>query len=124
MWNLPHPNRRPLLMGPASPLSSLIAEVVIRVVIALFLLVMVAALAGCPATRPDVTPPQVVRVTVTKYVPVPDKFTKDCPIAEPTKRSVHEAIDVANARKTSLQDCNIDKAAIRNLAVPSSAGTP
>jgi len=70
-----------------------------------------------------VEPPKVVYVTVTKYVPVPEELTKDCPIAEPETLKVLEAVDVANMRKTSLENCNADKKAIRNLPLTPPATT-
>lgn len=79
------------------------------------LIAVLPALAGCSETVKPVPVPQVVRVQVPVYVPIPAELTKDCPIAEATSLMVEEAVRVANARKVSLQNCNADKAAIRAL---------
>lgn len=82
--------------------------------------VLVAAgLAGCQPQVKTVTVPQVVRVQVPVYVPIPAELTQKCPIAEPTSLKVEEVVRVANARKVALQNCNTDKAAIRDLGAPS-----
>ena len=80
------------------------------------LIVAALALAGCAEPRP-VAPvvPQIVRVEVPVYVPVPEELTKDCPIAEPESLKVEQVVLVANQRKQALKDCNADKAAIRAL---------
>lgn len=72
-------------------------------------------LSGCPETVKPVPVPQVVRVQVPVYVPIPSELTQDCPIAEPKSLKVEEAVRVANARKVALQNCNADKAALRDL---------
>lgn len=71
-------------------------------------------LASCQerTTKPQPLP-KVVYVEVDKYVPLDPELTKDCPIAEPKSLSVGAAVEVARARKESLQSCNADKAAIR-----------
>lgn len=76
------------------------------------------ALAGCPldAPRPAVVTPQVVTQTVTKYVPVPAKYTEPCPIEQPKLRIVAEAVRVAKARKSALEQCNRQLEQIRGLA--------
>ncbi|NID15396.1 Rz1-like lysis system protein LysC [Luteibacter yeojuensis] len=82
------------------------------------LIALLPLLSGCPEAVKPVPVPQVVRVQVPVYVPVPPELTKDCPIAEATSLMVEEAVRVANARKVALKNCNADKAAIRALAVP------
>ena len=77
-----------------------------------------ALLAGCaPAVKPVVVP-QVVRVVVKEYVPLPAELIADCPIAEPASMKVSELVKAANARKTSLENCNADKSALRALKPP------
>jgi hypothetical protein len=82
------------------------------------LIALLPVLAGCPETVKPVAVPQVVRVQVPVYVPIPAELTQDCPIAEPTSLKVEEAVRVANARKVALQNCNADKAALRALGNP------
>lgn len=82
---------------------------------ALWLLIAIPALSGCPETVKPVVVPQVVRVEVPVYVPIPAELTADCPIEQPKSLKVEEAVRVANARKVSLQNCNADKAAIRAI---------
>lgn len=85
---------------------------------AVWLLTASALLAGCAKEVKPVPVPQVVRVQVPVYVPIPAELTQDCPIAEPTSLKVEEAVRVANARKVALQNCNADKAALRALGKP------
>lgn len=88
----------------------------------LWVLIACAALAGCHEAAKPIAVPQVVRVQVPVYVPIPPELTQDCPIAEPTSLKVEEAVRVANARKVALQDCNADKAALRALGDSSRNG--
>lgn len=82
---------------------------------ALWVLTAVVLLGGCAAAVKPIPVPQVVKVQVPVYVPIPAELTQDCPIAEPTSLKVEEAVRVANARKVALQNCNADKAALRAL---------
>jgi hypothetical protein len=82
------------------------------------LIALLPLLSGCPETVKPVPVPQVVRVQVPVYVPIPAELTQDCPIAEPTSLKVEEAVRVANARKVALENCNADKAALRALGNP------
>lgn len=86
----------------------------------LWVLIACAELAGCHEAAKLITVPQVIRVQVPVYVPIPPELTQDCPIAEPTSLKVEEAVRVANARKVALQNCNADKAALRALVAPPS----
>lgn len=54
-------------------------------------------------------------VEVPVVVGVPAELSADCHIEEPTNATVGELLRVANARRISLEKCNIDKEAIRNL---------
>ena len=53
--------------------------------------------------------PSVISIPQTRYVPIPKELTEHCPIPEKTlgDRSPLEAKRVAEARKISLQNCNI-----------------
>ncbi|GAA0721403.1 Rz1-like lysis system protein LysC [Dokdonella soli] len=74
---------------------------------------LILALAAC-APAP-VKPPQVVQVTVTKYVPVPADLTAPCPIAKPAANTVQEAVRVARERRASIEKCNGQLEAIQAL---------
>ena len=63
-------------------------------------------LAGCNSTPKAIPMPQVVRVPVTQYVPVPAELTKRCPVAELADRTVESVVEAANARKLALEQCN------------------
>lgn len=80
------------------------------------LLIVAAALAvaGCSTTR-EVKVPERVYINVDRFVPVPETLTEPCEIAMPKNMSVAEAVRIAKARRTSLEKCNADKAAIRKL---------
>lgn len=67
------------------------------------LILAVFVLSGCPETRP--TQVKEVKVTVTKYIAVPDKYLRTYDIAEPTNDTVKEATIVAKKRKAALQIC-------------------
>ena len=90
----------------------------------LWVLIACAGLAACHEAAKPITVPQVVRVQVPVYVPIPPELTQDCPIAEPTSLKVEEVVRVANARKVALANCNADKAALRSLVVPPTDGQP
>lgn len=91
---------------------------------ALWVLIVCAALAGCHEAAKPIAVPQVVRVQVPVYVPIPAELTQDCPIAEPASLKVEEVVRVANARKVALANCNADKAALRSLVAPTTTGDP
>lgn len=73
---------------------------------------------GCTQAVKIPPPPKIVKVTVTKYVPVPSEFTKECPVALPQNRTVNEAVRVARARRASLEQCNWQLDKIKNLPLP------
>ena len=70
-------------------------------------------LAACSSNQVKI--PEKVYITVEKYIPIPEEYTKDCPIAQPKELTVAEAVRVAKARKVSLEQCNVDKEAIRKI---------
>ena len=69
------------------------------------LLMLVAAfiLNGCGETRP--TQVKETKVTVNKYITVPDKYLRKYPIDMPTNDTVKEATIVAKKRKGKLELC-------------------
>lgn len=73
---------------------------------------------GCTQAVKIPPPPKIVKVTVTKYVPVPEEFTKECPIALPQNKTVREAVRIARSRRASLEQCNWQLDKIRNLPLP------
>jgi len=91
---------------------------------ALWLLTGLVLLAGCDSAVKPVAVPQIVRVSVPTYVPIPADLTQDCPIEEPKSLKVEEVVRVANARKVALQNCNTDKAALRSLGPATTEGKP
>lgn len=82
----------------------------------LLILALVLVLTGCPdQVRPD-PPPTIVEVERKVYVPIPEEYTRPCPIA---KGPLSEMPRVARERRTALEGCNADKAAIQKIQ-----GTP
>lgn len=88
------------------------------------LIAALPVLSGCPEAVKPVVTPQIVRVEVPVYVPIPAELTADCPIAEPASLKVQEVVRVANARKISLQNCNVDKAKLRELSATTTKDQP
>lgn len=85
------------------------------------LIATVLAITGCTQAVKIPPPPKIVKVTVTKYVPVPAEFTKPCPVALPQDKTVREAVRIARARRASLDQCNWQLDKIRNLTPPADA---
>lgn len=78
-------------------------------------LIAALALAGCQAT-PEVRPfvaPEIIRVPVKTYVALPEELTKPCPVPAIKGRTVGDVVEVANARKVALEQCNAQLRAIR-----------
>ena len=73
-------------------------------------LIVCALLSACAGRVPK---ERLVEVPV--VVAVPAELSADCRIEEPANATVGELLRVANARRISLEKCNIDKEAIRNL---------
>ena len=73
------------------------------------------ALAGCQSAPERVVVPEVVHVTVPKYITPPAELTRPCPVAELQGRTVADVVEAANARKVSLEQCNEQLRQIRNL---------
>lgn len=74
------------------------------------------ALVGCQSTPAPVVVPEVVKVVVREYVPVPEELTRPCAVAELEDRTVESVVEAANARKVSLEQCNEQLRRIRELA--------
>lgn len=67
------------------------------------LIVGALLLSGCWETRP--TQVKETKVTVTKYIVVPNKYLQKYPIDMPTNDTVKEATVVAKKRATKLELC-------------------
>lgn len=79
-------------------------------------------LASCQSVGPAVPPaPEVIRVPVTTYVPVPEKLTAPCPIA---RGDLEQVVIVARKRKASLEKCNGQLEQIRALQGTDTEATP
>ena len=72
-------------------------------------------LAGCQSAPERIVVPEVVHVTVPKYITPPAELTRPCPVAELQGRTVADVVEAANARKVSLEQCNEQLRQIRNL---------
>lgn len=77
--------------------------------------VVLLALAGCQSTPETVVVPEVVKVVVREYVPVPEELTRPCAVAELEDRTVESVVEASNARKISLEQCNEQLRRIREL---------
>jgi len=72
-------------------------------------------LAGCQSAPERIVVPEVVHVTVPKYITPPAELTRPCPVAELQGRTVADVVEAANARKVALEQCNEQLRQIRNL---------
>lgn len=59
--------------------------------------------------------PAIVKVPVTKYVPLPDRLTKPCPTRHAQSRTVEAVVSAYNANVTALEKCNGQLDAIRAI---------
>jgi hypothetical protein len=84
---------------------------------ALIILALVALLSGCPGDVKPTAPivPQVVTVTVTKYVPVDPKLTAPCKKFKRTQYTVHNTVDAVNHDENYIDECNGRMDQIRDL---------
>ena len=84
------------------------------------LIVCAIALAGCQEAQPrrDVVTPQVVTVSVTKYVPVPAELTADCHKTERASNLIRDVVDAYNARGDDIDECTRRMRKIRTLGQP------
>lgn len=78
-------------------------------------LALAVVLAGCQSTPERIVVPEVVHVTVPKYITPPAELTRPCPVAELQGRTVADVVEAANARKVALEQCNEQLRRIRNL---------
>lgn len=81
-------------------------------------LLAILLLAGCKTAPERIVVPEIVKVPVREYVPVPEKMTRDCPIARAAARTVEAVVAAYNANVTSLEGCNAQIKAIRGLGKP------
>lgn len=80
------------------------------------LIVLAVALAACgEKTKPDVVTPQVVTVTVTKFVPIDPALTGPCHKTQRASNLVRDVVDAYNARGDDIDDCNRRMQRIRGL---------
>lgn len=80
-----------------------------RVVVCLLLL----ALAGCASTPPASTAPEVIRVPVRIYVPIPDALTASCPWARDAAPS--QVFERAAERRRCLEQYEGQLKAVRGV---------
>lgn len=75
-------------------------------------LILGLSLSGCQTTP---TKTEIVYVTVTKTVPVPDELTRDCHNERAKEQSHYEAKRLANLRDASIDECTGRMREIRAL---------
>lgn len=73
------------------------------------------AIAGCATTPCVPSPPQIVHVTVTKYVPIPIDLTAPIATPKPQDATVVECVNVNIQRSAAIGQCNAQLRAIRKL---------
>lgn len=78
-------------------------------------LALAVVLAGCQTAPETVVVPEIVHVTVPKYITPPAELTRPCPVAELQGRTVADVVEAANARKVALEQCNEQLRQIRGL---------
>jgi len=76
---------------------------------------IVLLLAGCASNPPLPEPPKIVRVPVTKFVPLDEALTADCSEVAKKSNTYGEAVRLANARKLALEACTKRMRDIRAL---------
>ena len=72
-------------------------------------------LAGCASVPAPQPLPALVKVPVTRYVPLPEKLTAACPLKRAGIRTVEAVVAAYNANVTALEQCNVQLDAIRAL---------
>ena len=77
----------------------------------------VIMLAGCKTAPERVVVPEIVKVPVREYVPVPDKLTEPCVSPELNERTVEAVVSAANARKVCEDRLNGQMRQIRKLGI-------
>lgn len=77
--------------------------------------ILAAMLAGCQTAAPLPTVPNVVRVQVPTFVPLPAELTRDCEDIPKQSNTYGEAVRLANARKAATDECSGRMRQIRNL---------
>lgn len=86
-----------------------------RAVTRLLLIVLLLALAGCGSAPVKPGVPEVVRVQVPQYVPLPAELTKPCPAQRAKERTVGAVVSAYNANIPVQTDCDARMARIRQL---------
>lgn len=77
-------------------------------------LILTLALAGCKSGG-DIKPPEIVYVTVDRYVALPPALVAPCPATAKRDNSVGEAVRLANARLADVKACDARMTEIRKL---------
>lgn len=77
--------------------------------------IALVVLVGCRTTAPAPTVPAVVRVPVPTFVQLPAELTRDCEDVPKQDSTFGEAVRLANARKSSLEECSGRMRQIRSL---------
>lgn len=78
-------------------------------------MILAVGLAGCQTAAPAPTIPEIVRVPVTTYIPLPAEVIRDCEDVPKQSNSYGEAVRLANSRKAALDECSGRMRQIRNL---------
>lgn len=81
-------------------------------------ILLAASLAACKSAPQRIVMPEIVKVSVREYVPVPAALTKPCPVAELKDRTIESVVSAANDRKIALEQCNKQLSEIRGLSTP------
>ena len=77
-------------------------------------LILLPLLAAC--NKPDdIKPPEIVYVTVDRYVALPSALVAPCPATAKRDNSVGEAVRLANARLADVKTCDARMTEIRKL---------
>lgn len=79
--------------------------------------IVTLVLAGCASTPKTEPAPQVVPVTVTKFVPVPSDLTLACYDEAPIEQTNREAGRLAAVRKAAGDECTRRMCRIHNLGL-------
>lgn len=72
-------------------------------------------LAACATTPQPPTLPEIVKVVVKEYVPIPDKLAQPCSVAKLKNRTVEAVVKAHNANVIALEACNRQLEGIRKL---------
>lgn len=87
-------------------------EIIVGALVILAVLFFVVAVGGCASPQTRYKP---VPIVVTKYRPVPAKWLKICPKAEPRDNTGLEVLRVASARGACVDKLNGQLKAIKSV---------